>query len=995
MSDEALFPSYIPRRSEEDQIREIAEQVSPGGHSRAILLYGRGGVGKTWLVRRLAEANGSAPRTVWIGPIDIDDSEYWLLSNLERRIATTLDPNNEIGYFAPYLDYLSRLPRYTRRNVGHETVISHLGQIKRVFIECYQRFIRDSNKTVVIIFDTVEAIRGMDLLVTLTQLMKVLPGTLFVLSGRPVQDGSGNISDGDNKLDRIRNELEDPHQGIPVTTIWLDDFPQDAAFAYIEHSGVASALAPVEKENLVRLTRGHPLWLAFAVSYLRDRGVPKEVALPPDRVAELIPYRGDLSTEGHALQEAFNRRLVAPYRETDFWHEAIKRLAVARESVSLSIWRALMEDRPLPEGVATLDDAWPRLLETPWIRARANSQYVTLHDVAAEELAQRIIPLHEFGREWRHQLWQRAARIYGDRIEIREEELDAEQAALAETQSVLDARPVADFQDLAPTREERAYIEAIAKFDVERREVDQFKAVRLHYFLLSDFPAGCRLFLDLLAHAKDEHDVLFQELLAFEMERFLPNGTAYPVGDVVGEVVEEFRTWLRGDGRELYLEVGLSMADYLIKSEQPRSAIDLLEQLPEASASHRQRFWLGNLRGNALMRIPGEVRNGLRHFQVALAEASSIEGVDQPKLLAKAYKELGFYYRNEGLWDEADDAYRNARDAISRILSATSSEEDREEMASIQTNWAYVKGLCGSYREGANLVESAIAVRHRLSRLQEEGASWSVCGEVYRYERRFEMAWKAYAEAEQIFDRLRNWAWLGLIYQEQAICLFQAAQDGSTLIADGDQLHRAKRLILRSLDLCRDLAVRGYPSALNRAGRIFGEDQPTAGLQYLAEGIRFARQLSDGWFWFANLIEYVELSYRLWDENRQPAYLDLIASRADEIGQAMDEYEFPDLQGRWRLIQGHLAVQNWQATGEVSLLDAALQSYKDGFAQIAQQHVGSSGASAIAGEFKKFGTLIWRLPTDIRAQWQEEFRRAWSGSDTGSTLLLARLEELY
>ena len=40
-------------------------------------------------------------------------------------------------------------------------------------------------------------------------------------------------------------------------------------------------------------------------------------------------------------------------------------------------------------------------------------------------------------------------------------------------------------------------------------------------------------------------------------------------------------------------------------------------------------------------------------------------------------------------------------------------------MASIQTNWAYVKGLAGSYRDGINLVESAINVRRRLKNRQE------------------------------------------------------------------------------------------------------------------------------------------------------------------------------------------------------------------------------------------------------------------------------------
>ena len=50
-------------------------------------------------------------------------------------------------------------------------------------MDCYAQFVQGTGKTVVIGFDTVEAIRGTYLLVTLTQWMKALPSTLFILSG--------------------------------------------------------------------------------------------------------------------------------------------------------------------------------------------------------------------------------------------------------------------------------------------------------------------------------------------------------------------------------------------------------------------------------------------------------------------------------------------------------------------------------------------------------------------------------------------------------------------------------------------------------------------------------------------------------------------------------------------------------------------------------------------------------------------------------------------
>ena len=32
------------------------------------------------------------------------------------------------------------------------------------------------------------------------------------------------------------------------------------------------------------------------------------------------------------------RRLLAPYQETDFWHEALKRLAAVRQGVNEPMW---------------------------------------------------------------------------------------------------------------------------------------------------------------------------------------------------------------------------------------------------------------------------------------------------------------------------------------------------------------------------------------------------------------------------------------------------------------------------------------------------------------------------------------------------------------------------------------------------------------------------------------------------------------------------------
>ena len=452
--------------------------------------------------------------------------------------------------------------------------------------------------------------------------------------------------------------------------------------------------------------------------------------------------------------------------------------------------------------------------------------------------------------------------------------------------------------------------------------------------------------------------------------------------------------------RDLEYEIGKRGSQFLIDNGRPKEAItrlsDLLDRFGEAVD---RKYDLLDLRGLARMRTPGQVQLAEQDhkLKLELTQRSDASAAARQRQ-GQALKDLGLYCRNIGNWRKATEYYRAA-------LLATSMD-DPVEKAAIQANWAYVEGLRGRYYDALGLVNAALAVRGSRKLRRQVGMALSVKGEVCRYARDWENAWKAYQEADNIFVDLGDWSWLGMVRQEQAICLFLASQAGVRLggyAGSEEMLTSARTLALQALDICEDRNTRAYPSALNRAGRIFGQSHPSQALKYLKDGIWWSKQVDDYWMWFANLIEYAELNYQAWLTDRDPMYRQNIDDQAEDVKLAVKEYsDFADLSGRWELLQGHLLLHDALSGNDPRKLDAALAYFKKGFASIAKGPIGSHGATAIPAEFKKFSKIFSSLPVQTRRNWCVALGEAWSNPALGyiedvrySTQLLGQLTGIY
>lgn len=990
MIHENIFPNYTPRQFEEDKIKNQILKVQQDGISRAILIYGDGGVGKSFLLRNLS-VRLDLKNIIFLGPVDIDDAEYWSITNLNRSIAGELSKNK---YFKKYTSFLAKTPEVEQEKMGHETVLAHLRKGNAVFLDDYQEFIDNSKLTPIIILDTLESIRGTDTLTRLLIWLKKLPGTQLILAGRPVKI---------DRKDPVVVELSDKPK-LEYIHLLLNAFSREECLQYLKASKVTKKLDDEEIGRIALMSKGHPLWLALSLYYLEQKGVPEEIEKLNIRSKDTKwPYRNG------ALHDAYLRRLVIPYLESEFWHEAIFRLGIVRRRVSKELWKQLMIDQKLPPDIHSWDQAWKKLLEFPWIRPRANRNFVTLQDALAEEMARRIIPFRDFDKAKRRKMWQSAVQDYQNQINKQKKDIAEKRVWLDNN---LAEKPTTKFQV--------EILDQVLELDKSNLDLFLLQTTQMYYQMLCNFKAGCNQFIILFDVANNLHQFRFVELLWAEMQRFLPGESVFdPLEDIVKPEIKGFQQWYQ-ENPEFQFKVITRVAKYLYEIGQAAQSEALLHSLWEnCQGDLEQEYQILLLRGNAKVRFPGHARSAQADFEGALDRTRNPQAPTKIKRLeGKALSELGYYHRNMGEWHAASEAYM---EALRKILLGEEQINDEQpnlneeietakEIAGVQSQYAYVQALRGLYQDAHEMVDSALEIRKALDESSYVGMALSVKGEIFRYERRFYQAWQTYQDAEEIFEQIDNWGWLGLIRQQMAICLFQAYNTAELFPGHknlGNMLTEAKDIAENALDFCQEYSRRSYPSALNRAGRIIGigfkdYDQ---GLLLLDEGIDEAKAMADGWFWFANLIEYSELCFLAWEESKDEKYLNLIHNKEEETKQVYLQYQFSDLRGRWEILQGqlkvHAALQGDSLKKKDLLLNQAQIHFSTGYPLIAFGYVGSHGAIALHSEFTKLELLLKKLDNSTRKQWFTQLNKAWSQKTEGvvkdrqESSLLASLNRLY
>ena len=937
-------PTFHGRRSEIQRIIQVATKPLPQNQSQVLLVEGPGGIGKSMLIQHAAfELRQNHPKIACIGPLDLDDTDYRLAVNMGLAVARQL--GNE--HFPEYLRSLRKYQGKQLERLDSSSILIHMALGDYVFVREYQEYAQ--HRRIAIFADTVEAIYGTHIWSYFMRMIASLPNTLFVLAGRPhgqFGNRTRRLSEEANRFARMPN-IEDENVHLMNLSGWSKQEAQE----FVRQTIGANKLSKDDLLKLLHLSRCQPLHITLAIETIRRMSVFEEEdiiektplhkaingndnesydAKPPDISFEELPERGK------ELVSQFERELLLHLSDTRPLSRVMRRMAHLRRRLNREMYaRMIAFSPPIQEA-----PDWETITKQPWVRHRADD-YITLHDIVGELLREHIWSRRDSAGERRKALSKQTVTLY--EVLIREQKAEVEELEANYTQRLNEYNTLTNEGESA--REFARVTELYQQVLDLNRVMWATQAEQLFYMLDADVMSGYKAFVAAFDKSGKQGQIFAREMFLIEMETFVP---AFNVGS------------------DEYYEIAIRQVDAAIDDNLLAKAQEIVVILWQAYDQPQHKYQILKRQGNIYLRIPGHAEEGLQAFEAA-AEVQGIAKDTKGEIL----REIGWANRQLGRWKTAAAAYQKALDDTSLNNQAL--------RALVNKNLAYVEALVGEHDAAETFIASALEYFRSQDDQIALGSSLSIQGEVYRYQKKFTEAYRAYDEAQAIFTNVVDSGWLGLVQQEKAICLVQ----------DNPQAHLedARRYIENALYLCREYRIRDYAAALNRAGRIHVlRKDYTQAFKSFEEGIEMAEAAQDNWFLMANCAEHAELAFNRWYETKDPNYQSKLMQHKEliEAREETGEFAFGDLFGRWHLVRGHAAwfrgiqyhdrgelenaTQQWQE---------ALDEYAVGFPMIALGYYGSHGIQAVPREGDLLNKHIMQLPTAEGKRWCEELNQQW------------------
>lgn len=915
-------PVFHGRKEHLEQIIGKAAAMPHTQYSEVILIEGPGGIGKTMLLTECARQLRERIKKERLPLKCVGPLD---MDDTEYRVIDNLQEKIREAVEISQKETAEYPEIRSATGEAPEERIEAFRSAQRKTLGFNEAYQNATKKVRVVIFiDTLETVRDTFTWNSLLLLLKKLPNTLFVLAGREP------LLKQESKFD---NMPFIPPGG--VSFIHLLGWPKAEAREFVQQQ-TGFLLPEWQIENLLHLSRCRPLHLTLAIQFL-SQGKIDLLELENKYIQNRLPLcrkeededrqpdvlLKDLKAAGRALFFDFERKILSQYSGPDSLAETIRRMAHVRRRLN----REMYEDLTGVEPAIEAHPAWEDLLKQPWVRRRAG-EFITLHDIVSEMINKHIWGLRDPRGTYRRSLSEQAVSIIERQIKKLEYQLN----------------------ELEQEKQNN-----IPLFWKITHTIWILEAEQLFYLLDADLDKGYRRFIEKFDSPPPKSSASIREMLLAEIDEYIPK---FPVGD------------------PRYYEINLRTIQAALEKDDSETVQKTIRQLKKHYTAPGQQYQLIRQSGILNLRSLGRPGQALRNFRKTYRMAQRHESLQEKT--GESLMEIGWASRHLGRWADSAKSYEKAL-----MQTDPTNPANRQLIARIENNLAYIKALIGEHAIAEMLIENSLNYRRRQNNPEMIGIALSTRGEILRYKKDFSKANASYYEALEIFKEVQNFAWLGQVYQQLAISLAQE---------NGDQhLKEAIYNIEEALYLCEQYNLRALPSALNRAGRIYAlAEEYDKALDLFERGITAAKSSGDYWFLAANFVERAELLYRLIESESgsfDPHRINLDQELIEQMEKSAD-YTFQDLFGRWRLVQGHLAWREGFETGDLSHWKKALEKYKTGFALIAEGYFGSHGLSAIPAERDKLKKHILELPREEGFRWCNELYHYWKGLKKNSTVKL-------
>lgn len=785
----------------EEILNEIKTLIDDIGQSHIIYLTGKGGMGKTFLLREVLKR--CRPNGEWYTPesrliaatevVDLYHAETHSIEGLTENIRLVLPSQPDMS------EYDAELVKFKQTRFHLAGMLHEVSALRDKLAEIFIKTINTNSqkRRLVLVLDTAETLlyepgniqkllnlktEGVDVRPWLIEnFLPNIQNAVILIGGRP-------------EPEQLREDLQKhvpPLHSLDITGFdqekYVSEYLEAVAKQFEDTEPVIAArirgIPEDTRKVIFRYTSGRPIFLALLIDYLAVTAeLVREVKVSVEEAeakseAEVEQIRNNLEAE--LMHRLLNKGTLAD--------EIIRYLALARKGLDKSMLAQIAQ-----RDETEISDAVETLKKLSFVKIRPNDEKLFLHDEMYDM----------FGRHIRLQPTQRRS-IY-QRI-----------LAYYERMILSTRQKLADLLEKSSTRFRESNVPASSEVG-NAEEITQLQETlfilmveEVYYRFRAEPEAGFRAYRTYhkemyWANAEDAAMQLHMEVLAF-----------------LKELVEKGKINLGlVNHDEIELELAFSWIEHYIGQRKHTQALDVVNGLrkkqkhlleagghfSEARLKALEGLSLAYL-GNHLQQADDLLRESLSQLK-AFTPKDQFEIWEQNQLLADTLNTSGYLYRVMGRYKLATNAYQEAQQYWDKVVE-TSTEQTvkramRAQKANTTNNLSLALAMLGRYQDAQRQCRDGYDMRLELGQQSPMAFSLNTWGMIYVRDDHPREAEELCQYALGIFSELEQTRGIGLASTAVAEALRRrsgAATVNEPVTERTNRLKKAQEHCARAIDI--------------------------------------------------------------------------------------------------------------------------------------------------------------------------------------------------